>query len=155
MADPTYKSSDVAAEIQALAEANMASLGLKYVHYGDEETIPDVPALIIEPGRKTRDWAGTSMQTTNEFEVFMLLYHTTSDENDKTRQELDTITEAWEELLNTTAAPTQYGGTKLNGRLVRGIVTRIEFGYASKRDAKMQANYMTFSGMSKTRLVNP
>ena len=154
MADPTYKTADITTEIERLARANQLALGLKFIRYGDDELIPDVPALIIEPGRKSRNWFGTTAQTANEFEVVMFVYHTGFEENSEVQKECDRITEGWEDTLNTNAAPAAYGGTKLNGRIIQGIVTTIEYGYSRKGDTKMRANRLVFSCSSRTRLVN-
>lgn len=149
----TYRSGDITRAIQDLAELNRAALKLEYIGYGETVQIPDTPALIIEPGNKARKWGGTMAMTDNVFTIIMALYHTGLDDTDQIQRDVDTITEDWEEILNTASVPV-FGGDQLGGLIISGMVTLIDYGYTIREDRRLRANRMTYTCTSKTRLVN-
>lgn len=154
----TYKASEVATALKDFIDAHKVELGIKAVYYGDQSTFPTTPCVCVEPATKIRELTGMPLQTTNTMTISIIVYHTSLQGTEVIQEECDVITENLEDLINTeTMDATNLGlpGTRLNGRITHGMITRSENGYRILANKLMRANRLVWEGMSKTRLVDP
>lgn len=141
----TYQASKVVRALITLFESH-PELGIEKIYYGDQESIPEAPAVCVEPGRFDRELAGVPFQTKNTFEILILIYSTGLGGNEQIQLQLDELTEAIQEMLHINAKD-------LGGLVTFGFSTRIEYGYSIKANRLVRANRITWTANSKTHLV--
>lgn len=144
----------IADRIYTLLQAARVTLGFPElgVWFGDQELVPQTPAICVEPGTLNADLEGVPDRTFNRIECYLLIYHS--------KVLIDTQQNARRETL-------QFAGTvrrwlhdnhlqllDANGdRLViHGFVTFFDPGYAYKRRTLYNAVQMTWTGITKTNL---
>jgi len=152
----TFNLKDITDYMETFLEAEAGTLGINYVQYGGDPIdggIPEVPAVIIEPGVKERTLSGTGHQTTNRFVIALFVYHTSIEGVEAIQKAADELTEALETAINTECLPAARGGTKFNDLLTHGYVTDIQYGFFEMADKIMRVNRITFQGLSKTGLI--
>jgi hypothetical protein len=149
----TYRGSLVARALKDFLDLNKNSLGLNVVYYGDQTTIPTVPAACVEPALTTRDITGIPYQTDNNFTVNIIIYHTSLDGTENIQEECDNISELVQDAVNLESISSQYGGTQLSGLVVHGHSARLEYGYRMLANKLMRANRVIWTGFTKTKLV--
>ena len=72
----TDKISEVGQALQDYIEAGKDQLGLLDVWYGnDVGAVPQTPAVVIEPGTKSRSRSNTGHVTINQFVVDITIFH--------------------------------------------------------------------------------
>ena len=136
-----------------IATANKATWGVQDVWYGDQVNLPRTPALCIEPGRKTRQFAGAPDMTDNNFDVFFLLYHGAVRETQTTRKEAITCAEAIEKYFQVN----HFNLANASGDQIAlfGYFREVDPGYVYKNGTLYSAVRMTWNGYTKTSLRNP
>jgi hypothetical protein len=122
----------------------MSANGIAVVMYGDQEKIPQVPLLCVEPSEKARDIVGAPRRAEQVFEIFILIYFGGLQDTQLTRQQTDQIAEATETRIhqdNTCA-----------GLVYESHVSRITSGVANKGGSLMRATRITFHAKSRVQL---
>lgn len=156
MAELTRYGRKIALGILELIENNKVALRVAQVHYGDQELIPEVPAVCVEPAQTSKVWEGTSFMTLNTFQVAIILYHTGGEEGIRGTQKFaDEVSDDIADFINLKSLPAMWGGDLLGGLITSGMVIAHEYGYQVRSDKRMRANRMVWEGQSKTRLITP
>lgn len=141
---------EVSGAIKSILDTNANALGLEDVFYGEEELIPRTPAASVDPNEKVRDLRETGYTVINTFSVFIVVYHAKLQGSGVTRKETLALAEAVETLIN--ADPTLNLGKVGEDRIVNGMCTSVQEGYAQRGKTIMKASRITWEGFSKTRL---
>lgn len=114
------------------------------IWYGDQEKIPRVGAVCVEPGSMSRTPNGFYQQSQNDFVVYILIYHAGT-EVEVIRQQCDQMGSAVARVL--------HADLQLGGLLVNGYVASFESGYTYRGNTMYRTCRLTYMGMSKTNLV--
>jgi hypothetical protein len=156
MAEYTAKPSLLTEYLINLAKTKASELGLVAVYYCDQEYIPEVPALCIEPAQVVRELDGAPMRTTNEFLVSALMYCANVEGVENAQHDADLMAEAVADMFNQdgvapgAASP---DGTRFGGLVIYGYVQSSEYGYVVKSSKLMRANRMLIYAKSRTNLL--
>lgn len=132
---------------------NKAALGLKRVYYGDQQYIPEVPAVCVEPAVVNRQMVGVPLRTDNEFGISVLVYCANVEGSEDAQHAADVVAEAVIDVLNADGLPAHHGGTNFGGLVIYGFVQSSEYGYIVKDNKLMRANRMVVYGMNRTNLL--
>jgi len=146
-ADPTIITQDLVTKIDAAKATFTPPVAL--VFYGDQDRIPSTPAVCVETGDKTRTLSGAPNMTTNEFEIFILVYHDKVQDSQLTRKEVDAIAYQIEKLIHQDLQLTNGGPTP---HMIHGFVRSHESGYTFKSGTLYRSARLTYFGMNKTSL---
>jgi hypothetical protein len=119
-------------------------LKLHDVFYGDQDLIPNVPALTVEAGTKTRDYNQTGLQTNVELSISFVLFHAKVADRQVTKKELDERAEALETFI--------HQNTNLDGLVINGLVTSSEPGFIERGSITFHAHRLIWEGLSKERI---
>jgi hypothetical protein len=125
-------------------EAWRAEVGIQQVMYGDQDKIPVVPMVCVEPSSKRRDFNGAPRRTQIDFEVYVLVYYGTLQDTQLNRAEVDRIAEAVEARL--------HEAQRCDGLVISSLVTGLDSGAANKGGALMRATRLTFTARSQIML---
>jgi hypothetical protein len=138
--------------IDGLLKPNANDLGIVRVYYGDQEYIPEIPAVCVEPANVERALIATSMQTDNEFLVSVLVYCANVEGVEDAQHDADEVAEAVARKIN--GDGTAGGsGTRFGGLVIYGYVQTSQYGYVVKANKLMRANRMLVYARSRTRLL--
>lgn len=144
------------ADIVVLADACVTKVqgvagtfGIEGVSYGDQDRIPKTPWVCIEPSEKTRELSGVPNMTTNEFEIFIIIYHNQVQDMSVTRREVDQLAYQIEKTFHQDLQ-LKNGGP--DPRVIHGFINRMESGYAQKGSTLYRATRLTYFGKNKTSL---
>jgi len=151
---PTYKGTVIAKKVIQLINDNKEAfgVGVKQVHYGDQQLIPQVPMVCVEPALVVRELNGTGMRTLNTIKVSIIVYHTGTD-TQTVQDECDDTTEDIEDFLNKEAMSYLMGGNLLGGIVTSAFTDSAEHGYVLKSDRMMRANRLILTAFTHTPLV--
>jgi hypothetical protein len=142
---PTSSLVDVTDAIVTLLKGpTAASLGLKDVWYGDDDLIPNTPAINVTGNNKNTELAGTGHLVYTNHTVYLTVFHSRLDAPQVTRRESDLLAEEVEALLH--SDPT------LGGLIIFGYVSALETGVASRGQVIMRSSRLTWTGQTRTRL---
>lgn len=133
-----------AQNVKDLIDANALALGIKAVYYGDQNKIPVVPAVCVEPTMKSRQLAGAPRMAENRLEVYVLIYHARLQDVQVTRKECDEFAEDVERVLHADA--------QLSGTVIHSMVEALESGYAKRSGTEFRSSRLTFAALTKTLL---
>ena len=124
---------------------------LQDVWYGDDDTTPTTPCLVVEPGILRSPLAGVPSQVENSIDVELLLYHGTLNvPKAASRREAIGIAQVIRTWLHENHLNLQNSsGDRI---VIHGWVTTLEPGYAYKQGTLYNAVQMTWTGITKTRL---
>lgn len=149
----------VSQRIHTLLESKVGDTGfftpaITYVAYGDQEQIPSVPAVCVEPMKKERSWPPTATyQTHNTLEVGIFVYYTnlSGDGVENVRLTVDQLAEAIEEFLNISHRTLQNsGGSDL---VIHSQVVLSESGHVYRKGTTYRAARLLWRGTTKTSLL--
>jgi hypothetical protein len=151
----TAKGSELTTHLKSLLEdpANMAALGLRRVYYGDQQYIPEVPAVCVEPAVITRRMIGVPLRTENEIGISVLIYCANVEGVEDAQNDADIVAEGVIDLINQDGLPAHHGGTNFGGKVIYGFVQTSEYGYIVKDNKLMRANRITVFAMNRTNLL--
>lgn len=150
----TAKPSLLTQYLIGLAKDNADVLGLADVFYGDQEYVPKVPSLCIEPATVERELNGTSMRTQNKFVVACYFYFADMQSGLEAAQaKADTKAEAVIEVFNIDGMPAAVGGTQYGGLVMYGYVNNSTYGYKVKENKVLRANRFLVYAESLTSLL--
>lgn len=157
MTDSILTVSDRLYTVLDAAKASLSYVGaartvtLQDVWFGDDETLPRTPCLVVEPGIKRTPLAGVPSQVENTLDVELLVYHATLDvARSVARREVVGLAEVISTWLHNNHLNLQdSNGDRI---VIHGWVTNTEPGYAYKGGTLYNAVQMTWTGITKTRL---
>ena len=124
--------------------ANDGSLGLQDVWYGDQELIPRVPAISIEPNGVDSLLAGVPFMVENTLTFILMLYY--GGVQDVQISKRDCIEYAQ------TVMDAMHADKTMGGNVIHGFCTSVEYGVATKGNALIFASRITWQGLTKTQL---
>lgn len=130
--------------VEAYIKSRGNELGLRDVWYGDDDHIPETPAVLVTPGPKNREISATSHVTMTTFNFSLTLFHSRFTDPRITRQECDEKAEQLEEIL--------HENRYLDGNLLHSYVSSMEFGVASRGNVLMKATRLSWVANSRTRI---
>lgn len=150
----THRASEVAAHLKELLE-EADDLGLQDVFYGDQQSIPRSPAVVIENASVAREYSGAPYRTINTITVVIILYMAATTGIEEIQAACDELGEDIADVINTDAMPALYNpaGTQFGGLVINAGVILVEYGYAVKRNEILRANRLTIECLSKTAQV--
>jgi hypothetical protein len=152
-----YSANGVVIAEKVLAKIETAPFGTfttppQYFAYGDQEKIPQVPAVCVELGDKARELEGAPNMTLNEFEVFILVYHMSAERSaTEVRKEVDNLAYEIERWLHSDLQLTL--GNPTTPALIHGYVRINESGYAFKNSTLYRSARLVYVGRNKTSLA--
>jgi hypothetical protein len=157
---PTDSLLTTSVRIYDLLRANAVSLGLQgpdgkiNVWFGDQGTLPETPAVCVEPGTKTRDLSGVPDMTTNLFDVHIFLYHSAvGGEQQQARRDTIDFAEDIERFLHVNHL--NLANSLGDQIIIHGYVKSMDAGYQYKNGTTLyNAVHMIWTGMTKTSLRN-
>lgn len=132
---------------------NLAAAGLRRVYYGDQEYIPEVPAVCVEPAVVRRDIDGVPLRTLNEITTTILIYCANVEGVEEAQRDADRVAEKVIDIINQDGLPSHMGGTNFGDLAVYGYVQTSEYGYSVKDNKLMRANRATVYAMNKTNML--
>lgn len=118
--------------------------GIKMVMYGDQEKIPVVPLVCVEPSDKRREFNGVPRRTAIGFELFILIYYGTIQDTQANLKQCMDIAEAVEARL--------HHALTCDGLVINSLVTNVTPGASNKGGAMMRATRLTFTAESRINL---
>lgn len=137
--------------LTASADGSFPTLDTNDLYYGDQERIPRVPSVCVEPGTKTRELEGVPQTTRNTFVVYVLVYMA-GPELMAVRKQCDEIGEAIETVLHQDLQLLNgLPESSANETVIHGFVQSFESSYAL-RPGLFRTVRMMWQGTTKTRL---
>jgi hypothetical protein len=111
------------------------------VYYGPQNLIPTLPAIVVDPQPKTRDYA-----TTHQFQIvfnvhIMLMWGHVENTAQENRMETDAKAELIEDIL--------HSDKKFGGLLYTSLVTRIDPRVTVRTSSKIKASRIQWQGESR------
>jgi hypothetical protein len=122
------------------------------VFYGDQEIIPAAVTVCVEPASKQRDWSGYSAMTDNNFNIRIIAYVEKVQDDTTTRLQCDRLAEALEHLVH---SDLQLKDATGNALIIQGLVSSINFGYATRFNMLLRVATLTYAPFTKTRVTVP
>lgn len=151
----TYSNTEIATAIRDVLLADVDTLGLGGVVYGDQVLIPVSPLVCVEPLVTDRAYTGTNYRTDNTFQTNVIVYFTNLDNVEDRVRDCDLKTEEVADFLNAIARPEHLGGTRLGGLILQGHTTTIQYQYSMREKRLVRANQIVFVSQTRTDLVTP
>jgi len=149
LSDNTLEVANRFFEILDLAKAE---LGVTDVWFGDQLTVPRVPALCVEPGAERRQLEGIPDMTRMTIETGFFLYHSKVDRSQQVaRRECVAVAQRIKNYLhvNHIRLYSVDGSQQLT---IHGFCTELDPGYAVRGDNRYNAVQMVWSSLTKTSL---
>ena len=119
-------------------------VGIKQVMYGDQDKIPVVPFVCVEPSNKRREFNGAPRRTRIDFELYVLVYYGMVQDTQLNRAEVERLAEVVETRL--------HHALTCDGLVINSLVASVESGAANKGGALMRATRLTFTAQSQVLL---
>jgi hypothetical protein len=142
--------SDVAVRLKDLLIANMESLGIDSIFYGDQDLVPNGITVCVQPGTGKRELQGAQHMTLNTLVAYILVYVSKIQDIQQNRLTADLTCKAIVKLLHNNLRLTDADG--LNPILVHGFVEEDDPGYTIRKGTLFESVKMTFTGTTKTML---
>lgn len=133
---------------------NVPMVNIDDIFYGDQDKLPRVPAVCLEPGNVVRDLDGVATRgmVRNNFSVAIFVYHVNM-EVQQTRMQVDEIGEAIQTLLHANLQLKVGGTDPQDETVIHGFVTGFQSGYTFRQPKGLYRSVMmTWEGTTKTRL---
>jgi len=130
--------------LEAYLNTRIVELGIKKVWYGNDNLIPETPAINLVPTLKRRVIAGTGAMTENTINVNITIFHSRLENPQVTRKECDALAEQVEGVL--------HENKHLDGLVIFSYVSEMEPGVASRNNVMMRATRLGWTASSKTRI---
>lgn len=144
MTELTDKISTIGQYLFDLLDANRVDLGLKGVWYGDQEKIPETPAVCVEMGPKNGELNGVPRRRLVVIDAYIILYHERIQDEQENQRQSELKAEQVEDLL--------HQDDTLGGLVIHSMVTTSEPGYVQRGGAKVKASRLTLQCTSQKTL---
>jgi hypothetical protein len=125
-------------------------LGIEDVYFGDQTSIPRVPAVCVEPASVSRTMIGVPMRTDNEIIISIVIYMADVQGIEYAQHKADLKSEEIIAVVNRDGAPEPSGGTRFGGICLYGFVRDSEYGYIVKDGKLLRANRLMVYATSRT-----
>ena len=122
---------------------NDGTLDLQDVWYGDQELIPRVPCVTIEPTSVESNLAGIPFMLENQLSISIMVYY--GGIRDTQISKRDAIAYAQNVISALHADKT------MGGNVIHSFCTGVEHGVAAKNSTLIFASRLTWSGLTKTQ----
>jgi len=130
--------------IKAANSGSTFDLNVRDVWYNIDSSVPETPAILIEPQNLDRDMQQTGFTTINTFSVHFTVLHSRLGSEGDTRQECLKIAEDLEEVL--------HANRRLDDTLIHSLVSSIDLGVAARGKVTLRAARLVWEGFNKTKL---
>jgi hypothetical protein len=140
----TASAETVANAVLGVITAQKVPLGVQQTYYGDQDVLPQTPAVCVSPGNKTREFQGASLRTLNTFETYVYVYFGKLQDVQQNLHAAQTLADAIEPVVHTDMT--------LGGIVIWTLCIQNEPGVINKMGNLMMGNRMTFQSESKTQL---
>ncbi|MCA1806909.1 MAG: hypothetical protein LC687_03465 [Actinobacteria bacterium] len=121
-----------------------STLGLQDVWYDTKGVLPRTPAILIEPDNKARELMATGHQTSNTFQVGVVVVHSRMAASGITNKEVLELAENVETYIHTNRS--------LDGLLIHSYIVSIEQGSVTQQSTVFRATRLLWQGISRTRI---
>jgi hypothetical protein len=136
---------DVLAEkVHEIMLTNQSALGLADIWYGDQERVPRVPSLAVEPGPKNREWNGSPRRTQVTMDIYVLVYMEKVQGVQLNIRESTQLGEEVEAVLHANAT--------VDGLVISSYVVENTPGYITRANTLMRASRLVFRCLSQAQL---
>lgn len=113
------------------------------VFYGDQPMLAHHPSITVEGTNVDRPLTGTGMITTEEYTIFIMVYHSSIKVGSVTKKELDEYKDL---VVNKIHSEKKLGG------VIHGHVVQEESGTADRSGTLMRAYRLRWEGMSRKQI---
>jgi hypothetical protein len=138
--------------------------GINKIDYGNQNIITAAPAVCVLPSTLDRDWSGSSLNTSNTFNISLLVYSTSlRSDSGSVQQQCDELSEDLADYFTVLAQPIgqaiatirgiDVASNRFGGLITAGLANHIEYSYRSMSDELMRMNRVIFTATSRTGLV--
>jgi hypothetical protein len=137
-----------------IGDSNFFDPPLQGVSYGDQQKIPAVPWVCVEPNDKDRPWDTITPTDMTEvvLEIYLLCYFATVDKGTQpSRETADQFGETVEEYFNVNHR--QMRNADGNDLVIYSFCVKNESGYTQRQNNLYRSNRITWRGRSKLRLT--
>ena len=145
-------SASLAEITQALVDkltADMATLGLNAVFYGDQDKLSTTPMACVEPDVKKVMEITPFRKTTLSISVHIIIYHSAVTSPQLNKKNADLMAEAVETFLN---ADKNLKRTDGSDRVIHCYIEEVASGYVTKNKTPVRASRLTFSALTQDQL---
>ena len=141
-----WQSSVITQAIVDLLTTNHVPQDIRYMYYGDQARIPEVPSAAAMSGPRNREFNQTGLQYEMVIVTYVMVYHGLIGD-------LQTLTKSTEELIESLEA-TLNGARKLPdstgaAQIIHGMVSNVEPGFAERGKALFVVHRMTHTAISR------
>lgn len=134
----------IAETMEQYIQSRNDEFGFRKIWYGDDQLIPETPAINIVPLTKRRTLNATGHTTENALELNIVIFHSRLDKPSVTRKECDVLAERLEAVL--------HENKRLDGNVIYGYVRELEPGVATRNNVMMRATRLLWTSLTKTRI---
>lgn len=134
----------VSNDLVTYLKAGQSTLGIEDVWEDITGLVPRTPSILVEPDNKIRELTNTGFQTTNTFNVNVIVIHSRMASNTVTNSECLELAEKVETYL--------HNNRTLAGKLIHSYVTDIQQGSVPQQKVLLRASKLSWRGLSKTRI---
>lgn len=136
--------SDISSALYDYLLEGKIQLGLEDVWYDISGLVPRTPSILVEPQSKTRELTQTGFQTTNTFDISLIIIHARMASESVTNAESLKLAEDVESYL--------HENRSLGDKLIHSYVVSLEQGSITQQSVLLRATRLMWRGMSKTRM---
>jgi hypothetical protein len=136
--------SEVAKGIISYLNDSKDELGIRRVWYGDDDMVPETPAITVVPGNMTTEISETAFTITNQIPIILTVLHSRLDNQEVNREQCDEKAFDIRQEL--------HKDPRMGGLVVFGYVSSMEPGFTTRQRVMLRATRIIWSGMSKTRM---
>lgn len=143
---------EVAERFFEILDLSKAELGVQDVWFGDQQLVPRVPALCVEPGTERRQIQGVPDMTLMQIETGLYLYHSKVDRTQQlARRECNTFAQRIKNFLHVNHLRL-YSEDGLRQLTIHGFCTELDPGYSYRQGSLFNAVQMIWTSTTKTSL---
>jgi len=147
MADLEWREVNVVDAMVALFEENIEVLGIKRVYWGDQEKIPEYPAICVAPFPKDRALSGEG--ATHRFAIThrigIHVYHGQVQSSELNHRIATSLAEDVEQLL--------HKNTDMADMVIFGYVTRMQPGFSMKEQTMVKVTRLLWEARSRETFI--
>jgi len=136
--------SDISSALYDYLLDGKIQLGLEDVWYDISGLVPRTPSILVEPQSKTRELTQTGFQTTNTFDISVIIIHARMASESVTNAESLKLAEDVESYL--------HENRRLDDKLIHSYVVSLEQGSITQQSVLLRATRLMWRGISKTRM---
>lgn len=147
MADLEWREVNIVDAMVSLMEENLEVLQIKRVYWGDQEKIPEYPAVCVAPFPKDRSLTGEG--ATHRFAIVhrigIYVYHGQVQSSELNHRAATKLAEDVEQLL--------HANTDMAGTVIFGFVNRMQPGFTMKEQTMVKVTRLLWEARSRETFV--